>query len=144
MDRVTVIVELLKLLVLEGVARGVEDFGAEGVEGDVEIVHAVHYTVVWGGCQRLSERNREFATFVLPTGYDPVKVELSEVVGHFETVDAELRARLAVGRPGQAAAVLFDGVEESGEARGEVLLLHVFHYPYYRHDVNRSIGKYRS
>ena len=68
------------------------------------------------------QRNRKLATLVVPTGYDAVDVELGEVVGHLQPVDAVLRARLAIGGPGQAAAVLFDGVEEATEERGEVLL----------------------
>jgi hypothetical protein len=66
------------------------------------------------------QRNRKLATLVLPTGYDAVDVELGEVVGHFQPVDAVLRARLAVGRPGQAAAVLFDSVKEATKQGGEV------------------------
>ena len=65
-------------------------------------------------------RNRESATFALPTGYDGLNVVVSEGVGHIEPVNAVVCAGIAVGSPRQSAAIVLDGVEKAGELAGRV------------------------
>ena len=57
LDSVPVLVELCKLLVRKIIRGAAKDFGAEGVERDIEIVHGVHCIRVGGQGQASSPEN---------------------------------------------------------------------------------------
>jgi hypothetical protein len=105
-------------LVEAGAVHDVLDLSGEGLEGDVDLEVAV----VHG--------------YIIPQGWADVKGKSENI---FVTALGAV-AHVAVRMPFLLAPTLVAG-GEFAKVQGLIVLVHVLHYPYYRHDVNRTGGK---